>query len=154
MFENIKLKRFVTLNTLFKGMEKPQIKNIIKAKMLKTFEEGTFIYQQNEDASCLYLITEGEVKIKYSDGGKGEQKFLLDFFGEKEIIENSKRNSAAIAEKKCILYEIPLKELKILIQQNPCIKKNLIAANNTRKENNQPKEFEKSFPPTSNKINF
>jgi signal-transduction protein with cAMP-binding, CBS, and nucleotidyltransferase domain len=82
--------RFATLNTLFKGMEKPQIKNIIKAKMLKTFEEGTFIYQQNEDASCLYLITEGEVKIKYSDGGKGEQKFLLDFFGEKEIIENSK----------------------------------------------------------------
>jgi signal-transduction protein with cAMP-binding, CBS, and nucleotidyltransferase domain len=154
MFENIKLMRFATLNTLFKGMEKPQIKNIIKAKMLKTFEEGTFIYQQNEDASCLYLITEGEVKIKYSDGGKGEQKFLLDFFGEKEIIENSKRNSAAIAEKKCILYEIPLKELKILIQQNPFIKKNLIAANNARKENNQPKEFEKAFPTTSNKINF
>ena len=154
MFQYIELKRFATLNTLFKGMEKGQIKQIIKSKNLKTFNEGTLIYKQNEDATNLYLITEGEVKLKYSDEQKGEIKFLLDFFGEKEIIENTKRNSVAIAEKKCVLYEIPLKELKILIQQNPCIRKNLIAADNSRKETNQQKEFQRDIPQISGKINL
>ena len=154
MFENLKLKRFATLNTLFKGMEKPQIKQIIKSKNLKIFEEGTLIYKQNDDSTNLYLITDGEVKLKYCDGHKGEMKFLLDFFGEKEIIENTKRNSVAVAEKKCVLYEIPLKELKSLIQQTPCIRKNLIAANNSRKENNQQNELQRDIPQMSGKINF
>jgi signal-transduction protein with cAMP-binding, CBS, and nucleotidyltransferase domain len=112
-------------NTLFRGVSKDFLKPVIKAKNYFGVKEGTVIYNNGDESTDLYLLVEGEVKIKFTEAKKIEHKFITDFFGEEELLAGEKRSSCAVANHDCILYSIKLEELRRIIQSHKQIESNL-----------------------------
>jgi hypothetical protein len=121
--------RFLRRNTLFKGVSETYLNRIIKPKNFFEVNEGDVIYSCGEKAFGLYLIIMGEIKIKCckerTNKHRFKRKYLTDFFGESEVLNESIRISSAIADKDCILYKISSTELKSFISADQTIYTNL-----------------------------
>ena len=111
-------------NKLFAGIDPSYISKIkIDQKKFLSYKEGCIIYRINDESNCLFLVVEGEVKLKnynYVPGGSNEAavKIKNDFFGEKEAIYRSPRSSAAVANRDCLLYVWSINDLpKYLIRK-------------------------------------
>ena len=111
------LKR-VQPNSLFISVSESFLKSFIKPKNFFTAKEGTLIYSFDDEAKDIYLVIEGEVKIKFCDDRSITYKSFSDFFGEKEILEKTNRVSFAIANKDCKLYRIEAEELSSLTKDS------------------------------------
>ena len=113
-------------NSLFTGIAtKKSFKPI--AKNFENFNEGDIIYQSGNNSEYFYLLIEGEVKLKFT-GARGRDfitKTKKDFFGEKELLEKTERQSSAVANTNCILYKLRLKDLNMLIEKFPSVKQNI-----------------------------
>ena len=125
MIVNQELVKMVGSNTLFKGISKDFLKTVIKPKNYFGVKEGTIIYTKGDESTDLFLIVEGEVKIKFCSKNKVEHRFITDFFGEEELLNKDKRASHAVANHDSILYTINSEELNNLIQQQCKISENL-----------------------------
>jgi len=112
-------------NKLFDGLQEDSLSRIIKNKNFITVNEGIILYSSGDNTSDVYLMIEGEVKLKFSENRKVEFKDLFDFFGEAEVLSNKNRISSAIANTNCLLYKINVDELKSIISKYPVIKNNL-----------------------------
>jgi len=110
--------KLVQPNSLFSSVSESYLKTFIKPKNFFTAKEGTLIYSFDDQAKDIYLVIEGEVKIKFCDNRSIIYKTFSEFFGEKEILEKTKRVSFAIANKDCKLYRIEADELSILSKDN------------------------------------
>ena len=119
------LMKLVKTNSLFKSVPETFLKSFIKPKNFFIAKEGTLLYSFDDEATELYLVVEGEIKIKFCDKRNIEYRYLLDFFGEKEILEKTNRVSFAIANNECILYKIDAEEFKNLTDGYEVIVKNL-----------------------------
>ena len=133
MIVNQELVKMVGSNTLFKGIPKDFLKTVIKPKNYFGVKEGTIIYTKGDDSTELYLIVEGEVKIKFCDKNKVEHRFITDFFGEDELLNKDKRASHAVANHDSILYTINSEELQNLVQKQSKISENLYKKNDNEK---------------------
>lgn len=110
--------KLVQPNSLFSSVSESYLKTFIKPKNFFTAKEGTLIYSFDDQAKDIYLVIEGEVKIKFCDNRSIIYKTFSEFFGEKEILEKTKRVSFAIANIDCKLYRIEADELSILSKDN------------------------------------
>jgi len=119
------LLRLVKTNEMFKAIPESFLKTFIKPKNFLFVKEGTLIYSFDDESSDFYLIVEGEVKIKFCDQSNIERRYLLGFFGEREILDGSKRSSFVIADKDCTLYKIDAETFKDLVANNQTIADNL-----------------------------
>lgn len=119
------LLKLVKTNEFFKEVPEYFLKSFIKPKNFVFVKEGTLIYSFDDESSDFYLIVEGEIKMKFCDQNNIEHRYLLDFFGEKEILDGSNRASFVIAEKDCTLYKIDAVTFKDLIASNQTIADNL-----------------------------
>ncbi|MGE5810937.1 MAG: cyclic nucleotide-binding domain-containing protein [Ignavibacteria bacterium] len=110
-FETIKEnKLFAWTNPAFTSKLK------IDQKKFLSYKEGCIIYRINDESNYLFLVVEGEVKLKnyHYEPGKSDQviiKIKNDFFGEKEIIYRRPRSSVAVASSDCILYGLSINDL-------------------------------------------
>ena len=132
--------RLLKTNGLFKGISESLIKPYLKPKYFSEVKEGEIIYVCGDETSELFLIVEGEVKVKISSNGNVNHKYLSDFFGEEEILNGSIRTSSAVANTDCILFRISSTELKQLSSSNKIIVDNLKCKNED--EGNSPNNFE------------
>src|ERR1035438_1465818 len=108
MFQNKNLSA-VKKNALFKGVSNTNLNFNFNPKDFIEIGEGEIIYQSGDPSDFLYLIIEGEVKLKISRGVASPfilRKVYNDFFGEREVQENSVRKSSAIANKDTLIYII------------------------------------------------
>lgn len=119
------LLKLVKTNEMFKAVPESFLKSFIKPKNFVFVKEGTLIYSFDDESNEFYLIVEGEVKIKFCDRNNIERRYLLNFFGEKEILGGSSRASFVIAEKDCTLYKIDAEIFKELITNNQTIANNV-----------------------------
>ena len=110
--------KLVQPNSLFSSVSESYLKTFIKPKNFFIAKEGTLIYSFDDQAKDIYLVIEGEVKIKFCDNRSIIYKAFSEFFGEKEMLEKTKRVSFAIANKDCKLYRIEADELSILSKDN------------------------------------
>lgn len=106
--------RLLKTNSLFKGVAETTLKPYLKPKYFFEVKEGEIIYTGGDGSAELYLIVEGEVKIKSSDSRDVKHKYLSDFFGEEEIIKGGERTSCAVANTNCVLFKINSSEFKTL----------------------------------------
>jgi CRP-like cAMP-binding protein len=106
--------KLVQPNLLFNSVSESILKSFIKPKNFFIAKEGTLIYSFDDEAKDIYLVIEGEIKIKFCDDRSIIYKSFSDFFGEKEILEKTNRVSFAIANKDCKLYRIEAEELSSL----------------------------------------
>ncbi len=119
-------------NKLFSGIKSPDFKLSTHQNRFLNFMEGDIIYQQGDASDCIYLIMEGEVKVKIPlQAGISNiyRKGKDEFFGEKEIFGKSKRSSSAVANTDCILYKIIKKDLNDLVKKNKTLNDNIRKTN-------------------------
>ena len=113
-------------NSLFRGITDPGFKLNYYLKDFIEIEDGGIIYQAGDLSDAIYLIIEGEVKLKFSGTHLVDKKRSNEFFGEKEALDNLARKSSAVANKNSILYMIKKNDLLSLIQRNNEIKSKLL----------------------------
>ena len=115
-------------NKLFANVDKKKVKFKFSLDKLLTYKEGDIVFKKGDKTNYIYLIMEGEVKIKIPDppfAPKIQFKYKNDFFGEKELLEKSERKSSCVAEKNCQLYPITYHKLQKLILESTVVKDNL-----------------------------
>jgi signal transduction histidine kinase len=106
-------------NSFFRGTNEKDLKFQLNLKNFSEIEEGEIIYQFGDPGDCIYLIIEGEIKLKIAGGLSSPiiiKKGKDDFFGEKEIQESSPRKSSAVANKNSLLYIIRKNDINLMIQ--------------------------------------
>ncbi len=132
-------------NALFKNVNESDLKQKVNQKDLINVNDGEIIFQAGDSAECIYLIIEGEVKIKHSIVYEGRRIFIKvkgDFFGEKEFLENTSRTSSAVAQTNTLLLSINRADFNNLAARNRTIMTNLQGIDFTEEEvqNNLPSE--------------
>lgn len=128
-----KLLTSIKLNHLFKDIKDLDIFFSPKSENLIDINEGDIIYEIGDSADDIFLIINGNIKLKYRDpiaGKKILHKSENEFFGEIEILQTTTRNSSAVAESKCLLYKLKRQELNKLIEKNRIIYNNLQSIEN------------------------
>lgn len=115
----------IKLNKFFAGVNDSVIDTIFKPEYFKNVSEGDIIYQTGDDADHIYLLLRGDVKIKYPSHHYISNKIFNDFFGEKELIDKTRRISSAVANSKCLLYLIEKNAFEKLVAKAPATKNNI-----------------------------
>lgn len=107
-------------NLLFKKAAEELDTFPVSTENYMAYSEGDIIYKNDEKAEHIYCILYGLVKIKIrtKTGSKIITKAVGDFFGEKEILANSKRYSSAVADIDTDLYLIEKSQFVKLILSN------------------------------------
>jgi len=143
--------RLLGTNALFKGISKNILKPYLKPKNFFEVKEGEILYVCGDETSDIFLIVEGEVKIKFSCNGESnvKHKYLSDFFGEVEILNSSERTSSAIANTDCVLFKFSSSELKQLSSSNKEMVDNLNCNDKNQSSSSQKIETPEYQPPTS-----
>ena len=121
-------------NALFHSVDQSFVESFVKLKNFFMVGEGNLLYSTNDDSTCIFLIVKGEVKIKFNGAKTIKYKYLLDFFGEKEVLDKSPRNSSAITNNECVLYRMSLEEMNSIITIYPNVQNNL--QNNDKQRSN------------------
>jgi len=65
MIVDEQLFRLLKTNTLFRGVSLTILKPYFKPKNFFQVKDGEIIYNNDSDATELYLVVEGEVKLKF-----------------------------------------------------------------------------------------
>ncbi len=128
-----KLLASLKLNLLFKDIKDLDILFSSKSENLIETNEGDIIYEIGNSAEEIFLIINGNIKIKYRDPIEGKKilhKSVNEFFGEIEILQTTSRTSSAVAESNCVLYKLKRQELNKLIEKNRIIYNNLQSIEN------------------------
>jgi signal transduction histidine kinase/CRP-like cAMP-binding protein len=128
MLSQIKALASIKSNKLFAHTENQNLQINYNQKNLEEISEGEIIFQPDDLAEHIYLILEGKIKIKHRTYIDGQRIFIKqegDFFGEKEFLENQKRDSSSVAETNCSLYLLNQNEVEILFAQDKRIRSNL-----------------------------
>jgi signal transduction histidine kinase len=122
MYRNFKE---IKLNKFFAGVNESEIDTYFKPECFKDVMEGDILYQSGDSADYLYLLLRGDVKIKFPSRNYISSKIFNAFFGERELIDESRRISSAIANSKCLLYLIDEKTFNALLSKSEIIKNNI-----------------------------
>ena len=115
-------------NNLFKGVIDSGFNLNFSPKDFIEITDGGIIYQVGDLSDSIFLIIEGEVKLKIIGIGTNSviKKGRNEFFGEKETLDNLARRSSAVANTDTILYIIRKNDVLSLIQKNSMIKSTLL----------------------------
>jgi len=115
-------------NSLFLGVNESGLNLNFSPKDFIEVEDGGIIYQPGDLSDAIFLIIEGEVKLKITGSGSPTvvKKESNEFFGEKETLDNLARKSSAVANKDSILYMIRKNQIVSLIQKNSMLRSNLL----------------------------
>ncbi len=118
-------------NKLFDGIPPQDLKFTFRSEQILRRKEGEIVFQKGDKSLDTFLIIAGRVKIKVYIENKSVKlnKTINDFFGEIEVLEDTYRRSAAVANTDCILYVLTKSDLRALLTENPEINDNIIAYN-------------------------
>ncbi len=113
-------------NNLFKGADFSSLSFPFDVKNFEELKEGDLIYSAGQPANFIYLLIEGEVKVKLTSVKRLFFKSSNDFFGESEVLGNTVRNSSALANGNCVLYKIDSTLLSRLLNDSSSLRANLL----------------------------
>jgi signal transduction histidine kinase/CRP-like cAMP-binding protein len=154
MFQN-KNSAAVKKNRLFAGIPDSEFKLKFNPQNFLELKEGEIIYQRGEESNFIYLILEGEVKIKFiwTQEQRGlVRKYRDEFFGDDELLAKSFRRSSAVALTECLLYKISKKELEYIASLNTPLLTNLGLSENATDLYNYSDESKIEFRTTTEKL--
>ncbi|MDY0082935.1 MAG: cyclic nucleotide-binding domain-containing protein [Ignavibacteriaceae bacterium] len=109
-------------NDLFRGIDLNSINFSYDSKRIIELKEGDLVYSSGQPADFVYLILDGEVKLKLTTLKHLLFKKAKEFVGEKEIIDGTARNSSALANSNCTLYKIDADVLKNNLESSENLK--------------------------------
>jgi len=112
-------------NKLFSGIKDSVLTSFFDQKEIKEAREGEIIYKTGDQSNALYLIIKGDIKVKFPANNYVSNRIFNDFFGEKELIDETRRISSAVAFSKVIYYRLDKTILKNISAKNPAISSNM-----------------------------
>ncbi len=115
-------------NKLFDGVNSKTLKLNLRQNNFLTFREGDIIFKTGDSSENIFLIIDGEVKLKIlnpSGSATIYRKGKNDFFGEIELYEKISRKSSAVANIDCVIYSLSRKELYELLSTNKILRENI-----------------------------
>jgi signal transduction histidine kinase len=116
--------RDIKNNKLFTGVKETVLNSFFDQKQIREAREGDIIYRTGDASHSLYLIIKGEVRVKFPSVGYVANKIFNDFFGEKEMIDETKRISSAMAFSRLVYYQLDKSILNVLFKKNSIIEEN------------------------------
>jgi signal transduction histidine kinase len=112
-------------NKLFTGIKDSVLTSFFDQKEIKEAREGEIIYKTGDQSNAIYLIIKGDIRVKFSANNYVSNRIFNDFFGEKELIDDTRRISSAVAFSKLVYYRLDKAVYKNLVAKNPVIGNNL-----------------------------
>jgi CRP-like cAMP-binding protein len=112
-------------NKLFTGIKNSVLSTFFDQKEIKEAKEGEVIYKTGDQSNALYLIIKGDIRVKFSSNNYLSNRIFNDFFGEKELIDETRRISSAVAFSKLTYYRLDKAVFKNIVAKNPAIGNNL-----------------------------
>lgn len=108
---------------LFNDLDKDEIKHVLSGFRIIEFHKNDVIFQQDTSAEYFYIISKGEVFIRYKpyDGPPlvVTRIYPGDIFGWSAVLQRQNYTSAATAEEDCQVYQISGCDLLALCAQSP-----------------------------------
>jgi len=108
---------------LFQGLDRNEFTNVCLSATKKRLAKNAYLFHQGENASALYLIKTGKLKlVRVTDGGK---EIILDIIGPGEVqgetalFHNQEYLFSAMALEETGLCCFNRQQFEALIQQNP-----------------------------------
>lgn len=110
-------------NRLFEGLPPESLSELASDIALLQFEPDEVIFHEGDPGDCLYLVTEGSVRIsKIGRGGKQETLDLMregNFFGEMALIDGLPRSAQAAAAERAVLGRIDQQAFDRILERAP-----------------------------------
>lgn len=107
---------------LFKSLTPDQLIVVSEIAQTQKFQQGDSIFLRGEEATALYLIKYGSVRIQQTTkSGDNLDVAILgtgSHFGEMPFVDNEPRSASAIAAENCELISVPYAQLKELLNKN------------------------------------
>jgi len=107
-------------NPLWAGLDRKDLKAIVKASEERKFETGDIILGKGEGGVGFYLVMDGSVSVK-SDGNVLARFGAGQFFGEMSVLDNQPRSADVVAAEPSRCLIISEWSFKALISENPRI---------------------------------
>lgn len=115
--------RLVDRILLFRGMDRTIKLKLAKSLVLKRFTAGQHVFEEGEDARCMYFIIRGTAKvIKKTSSGEDSVVATLyppQFFGEMAFIDLGKRSASICACEELLLAELSWDNFRSIIKEMP-----------------------------------
>ena len=89
------------------------------------FKEGDVVCRQGAEADAFYLVESGKLKVAVWDDSEQEIKNFLregDFFGEKALVEDTRRTADVICLTDCHLFSLSKEQFNGLVAKSPKLK--------------------------------
>jgi CRP-like cAMP-binding protein len=86
--------------------------------VVRSFKQGATIFKEGDQASELYVIQNGSVRIQLGNRSLSTLYFN-DIFGEMALIEGGTRSASAIAATEVTLVTLSEKQFLFLVSQTP-----------------------------------
>lgn len=110
---------------LFKDLDDTELVEVLTLCNTRRYSAGSQIFAEDDPASRMYLIRDGQVRISKMIPGAGEEALAIlkagDFFGEMALIDESVRSAHAFAHTETTLMEMQIKDLQELFMKNQSI---------------------------------
>jgi CRP-like cAMP-binding protein len=117
--------------TFFVGLPEPTLENLVQEAIWREYEAGEIIFLEGEQATGLYFLQFGWVKVVKSNPSGREQvlRFMEpgDTFNEIVVFANEPNPATAIALESAGIWLLPRQALTRALRQNPDFAQHAIA---------------------------
>ncbi|MEW5801686.1 MAG: peptidase domain-containing ABC transporter [bacterium] len=118
--------QFLKSCTELSSVPPQQLQALVQNFHSEFFKEGDVVFRQGAEPDKFYLVESGKLKV-VRWGGKSRQiiNFLRegDFFGEKALVEDSRRYADVVCLTNCTLFSLSKETFYELVPHSPKIKK-------------------------------
>jgi CRP/FNR family cyclic AMP-dependent transcriptional regulator len=117
---------------LFAGMSEDQVAELIDQAGLRSYRANTVVMQKGDEATALYVLLSGHVKVFASDES-GKEIVLNelgpgDYLGELALIEDSTRTASVITVEPSRFLVIPKASFEAFLISRPAVALHLLGA--------------------------
>ena len=115
---------FLSEVSLFKGLNKEELKEIYENLEEVEFESGRIIFEEGAPGNEMYIIKEGKVEVRLK---RGDLILVLaelkkgDFFGEFSLVQEAERSATCVATQKVNLFSLSKEKFWKIAEKNPRI---------------------------------
>jgi CRP/FNR family transcriptional regulator, cyclic AMP receptor protein len=109
---------------LFKDLTPKELEQVTAIAKQSSFNHGDEVFAEGDDATSLYVVKFGSVKIKHSMRDERIDLAIMAsgaHFGEMAFFDGEKRSATVVVNEKTDLVSITFKDLRQLLESNPQI---------------------------------
>jgi CRP/FNR family transcriptional regulator, cyclic AMP receptor protein len=107
---------------VFAGMSNDQLSRVLEYIEVKEVKQFAEIVRQGQPGDAMYLILQGEVRVRMMIAGKESTLVVLasgDFFGEISLFDHGSRSADVVANEDSVLLRIGAGPFERMVQEAP-----------------------------------